>query len=116
AVRVEDHLPAAATHGLCFGGGHQSAAESLAAAVVAYPEVADLAASTPRPAVQPGDDLARVTDEDREQGAVGDAGPGDVELVEAILEEGHVGEGRHDVDGQLRVRHRVTMTAGRNRC
>src|ERR1700730_16271982 len=85
AVSVQHYLTASAGDRRFLGGLHQGSAVSMIPVVIAHPEIANLAASAPSPAVEPCDDGAvLVAHEVGEDFAVRDAGPLDVVLVDTI--------------------------------
>src|SRR5262245_34057934 len=103
AVGLEDDLPAAAPGRLALRGGEERAAVPAPPEVLTDPEVAHVAAAAPRPRVETGDDLvAGSPDEAGKFAPIVDAGRGEVEGVDALLEEADVGRGRVGVDGDGR--------------
>src|SRR5262249_60272543 len=112
--RVDDNLLGAAPPDPALRRQKEPRADALPAQVRTHPEVAYLGARAPRPAVDAGGDgPVRVAYEDGEEHAVVDPGALDVEIVEAVLEEGHVRRGRQRLDRGAFRGHAISMGAGR---
>jgi hypothetical protein len=88
AMRVEHHLATSARDGFTLGRYHQSLAVPPLAHILPHPQVANFARGSPCPSVESRDDLsAIVSDQKRQDSAIGDPGGLDVVLIDAIVEE-----------------------------
>jgi len=88
AVRREHHLCGAAFARFALSRGHETATESMATPPFMHPEDSHLATMSPRPSVNPSDDvLVGVSQNDCEQSRIVDSRSRRVELVDAVVEK-----------------------------